>query len=109
MKTQDSTGRIFLIPTREEIEQLKVGDDALDCFGKWSRVTDIICGGREDVKGKLFICFYTAMTHSGEISGTYKEGELVRTVSLSSYYNSNELRIIEERMNKGLDISNLLK
>ena len=39
------------IPTRSEIEALKEGDLAPDCFGNWRRVTRIYARG-DDVKGQ---------------------------------------------------------
>lgn len=86
---------IRLVPTREEVYTLKVGDLALDCFGRYSRITRIYAM-RDDVHGRAFACFYTEFTPGrSEVSGSYKEGELVRTVPLTCAHTSAELDRIE--------------
>jgi hypothetical protein len=73
------------IPTRKEIEDLKPGDLALDCFGKYNEVVEIYAK-REDINGRLFACFYTKFGENATISGSYKEDRLIRTIPLSGKY-----------------------
>lgn len=89
----------YVIPTRDQVASLKVGDLALDCFGKMSRVTRIVCC-KEDIHGKLFVIYYTQLGTTSSISGSYKEGELVRTVQLSNEHTSSELCAIERELAK---------
>jgi hypothetical protein len=88
---------IILIPTRQQVEALQVGDLALDCFGHLNPVTDIY-GRGTDIKGKHYVLFYTRLDDHGSISGGYKEGELVRTVPLCSKYTSAQLDQLEQRI-----------
>ena len=87
---------IMLIPTREMVENLKVGDLALDCFGSMSPVVEITrrC---DDARGRAVVFFYTALG-SGRVSGHYKEGSLVRTVPLSRLYTSWDLDKLEREL-----------
>jgi hypothetical protein len=50
-----------------------------------------------DINGRAYVGFYTAFGENGTLSGSYKEGELVRTVPLCSRYTSHELDVIERR------------
>lgn len=74
--------------TREEIEHLKVGDKLqmtydIDCHGQilpraqWAEAREIthIYARREDIHGRLFVCFYTTFGENAQISGSIKEGE----------------------------------
>lgn len=90
---------IYFIPTRNYIENLKVGDQALDCFGHMAKVVEISTR-KNDVSGKLFVCYYTSDSDKGssQTSMSMKEGELVRTVQLSCLHKSVELDSIERRM-----------
>jgi hypothetical protein len=87
------------IPTRSEIEALKEGDLAPDCFGQWRRVTKIFSRG--DDNGKAFVCFYTEFGPGASISNSLKEGEINRTVALKGKYTSHELDLIEKRLSAG--------
>lgn len=78
-------------PTRDDVERLAVGDLALDCFGKWSTVTEVFARGVDD-RGRAFVCYYTRFgENNGAISGSMKEGEVVSTVPLVSAYRSAKL------------------
>jgi hypothetical protein len=83
-------------PTRSEIESLKEGDLAPDCFGNWRRVTRIYARGN-DVNGKAYICYYTEFGTGASISNSLKEGEINRTVALTGKYTSHELDELEEK------------
>jgi hypothetical protein len=88
------------IPTRSEIEALKEGDLAPDCFGHWRRVTRIYARGN-DVNGKAYICYYTEFGPGASISNSLKEGEINRTVALTGKYTSHELDILEKSLRAG--------
>lgn len=88
---------ILFLPTRDQVNSLKVGDLALDCFGRWSTVVEITCR-RDDIHGRRFVCFYTSFGPTSRISASMKEGELVRTVATTGRYRSVELDAIERRM-----------
>jgi len=84
------------IPTRSQIEALKEGDLAPDCFGNWRRVTRIY-GRGADVKGKMYVCYYTEFGPTSSISNSLKEGEIHRTVTLTGKYTSHELDDLENQ------------
>lgn len=89
---------IYKIPTRQEIEDLKEGDTALNPFGEYGEITNIFAR-RDDVEGKLFICYYTKWGGNGSsISSCMKEGELVRHLGVCHHHNSHELRLIEKQL-----------
>jgi hypothetical protein len=89
---------VLHLPTRSEVLNLRPGDLALDCFGRWARVVSIHAR-RDDVHGRAFACFYLEFGPRGStISGSMKEGELVRTVALTRLYNSAELDAIERQL-----------
>ena len=89
----------FYIPNRQTILNLKVGDKAIDCFGNMSEVVEIF-GRGVDVNVKWYVCYTTRLGENSTVSGSMKEGELVRTVELSKYYTSHELDMIEREMEK---------
>ena len=90
----------IFIPTRAEIEVLKEGDLAPDCFGNWRRVTKVYSRG-DDVNGKAYVCFYTEFGPGASISNSLKEGEINRTVALTGKYTSHELDILEKSLCAG--------
>jgi hypothetical protein len=88
------------IPTRSEIEPLKEGDLAPDCFGQWRRITRIYARGY-DVNGRAYVCYYTEFGPEASISNSLKEGEINRTVALTGKYTSHELDLIEKKLSAG--------
>jgi hypothetical protein len=88
-----------MIPSREDIESLKVGDVSPDCFGRMSKVTEIFAR-KDDINGRAFVCYYTAFGASGSCSHRMKEGDLLRTVATSNAYTSAELDAIERKANQ---------
>lgn len=108
--TKKKYGPVLFVPTLEDVLGLKVGDDALDCFGKWSHVTAISYVG-SDVQHQAFVGFYTATGPTSSMSGSYKVGDLVRTVAVTKLFTSNETDDIEKYMRaKGerlLDVSEI--
>jgi hypothetical protein len=90
----------IFIPARAEIEALKEGDLAPDCFGNWRRITKIYARGA-DVNGKAYVCYYTEFGPTSSISNSLKEGEINRTVALTGKFTSHELDILEKRLCAG--------
>lgn len=88
---------MFNLPTRKDIEAIKVGDLALDCWGHMRRVTQITAR-REDIHGKLFCCYYTDMGNNSSCSMSQKEDELTRTVGVCCKFKSRELDNIEKAL-----------
>jgi hypothetical protein len=79
-------GILITRPTREDIESLKIGDLAPDCFGNVSKVVTIFAK-KEDISGKLFACYYVEFgSNGGTISNSIKEGEPVPTIPATSKY-----------------------
>jgi hypothetical protein len=97
MKTMNPA-LIYFIPTAIDVSDLRVGDRALDCFGKWRTVAKI--GARSiDVNGAAFVRFETEFGPSSTMTGSYKVGELVRTTALSAAHTSAEVDAIERELN----------
>lgn len=88
------------IPTRSEIETLKEGNLAPDCFGNWRRITRIYARD-DDMKGRAYICYYTKFGPGATISNSLKAGKINRTVALTGQFTSHELDILEEKHCKG--------
>lgn len=93
LATNDPTSEYF-IPTFEWINNLKVGDLVPNCFGNLNPITEIHARGT-DINGRLYICLYTQYHENSTISGSFKEGELHRSVKLCGKHTSHELNIIE--------------
>jgi hypothetical protein len=84
------------IPTLEEVQQIQVGDVALDCFGSLKPVVEIY-GRGQDGKDRTYVLFKTQFSDAGStITGDMTEGVLARTVHLTKYFNSHELDLIEK-------------
>jgi hypothetical protein len=60
--------------TREQVENLKVGDVVPNMFGSPQKVTKITHKGL-DVNNKMFACYYQEFGEVGEMSAVMKEGE----------------------------------
>ena len=92
------------IPTREFIQNIKVGEVAPDFAGDLQEVVRIICR-REDIEGKLFILYETVLGPTSTVSCSLKEGRLHRTVMLTTKYTSVQLDRMERelRMERALE------
>lgn len=85
-------------PTREEIENLKVGDLAPDYAGRPAPVTEIF-GRGVDVDGRAFVCYYTASpTGNGSSSNAMTEDTVLRGTHVTCHYTSAEIDTIELRL-----------
>lgn len=96
---RDAQGRISTVdvPTREEIESLVVGGRALDCFGEMREVTRIFALGYTPA-GKRFVCYYTQMSSTSECSMGLTEGEIPRSVFLTSRYTSAQIDALQRQI-----------
>jgi hypothetical protein len=91
---------IINIPTRKQLEDLKVGDLALDCFGHMREIKKITTK-KEDIHGRFFCHYHTKFGDDrSTMSMSQKEGVLTRTVHLSTKYTSRELDTIEQELLK---------
>lgn len=84
------------IPTREEIQNIKVGSEVINCFGKPATVTEVYAQ-KDDIHGKAFVCFYSD-DKGFVVSGSMKEGELVSTVALSGKYTHWQMLDLQAEM-----------
>jgi len=88
---------MLYIPTRQDVESLKVGDMALNCFGRQAEVVEISFRGT-DLKGKQFVGVKLDFGPNSTITQSFKEDELVRHVGTSAKYTSHQLDVIEAEM-----------
>ena len=88
---------MLYIPMRSDIESLKVGDKAMDCFGRQAEIVSEVYRGA-DIYGKLFASYYTQFGDNAMCSMSMKEDELVRHVGTSAKFNSYQLNLIEAEM-----------
>jgi hypothetical protein len=91
------SGELIDIPTRQSIEAMAVGKQAIDPFGKLAEIVEITHVG-EDVAGRLFCCYYVEFGTGSRISMTRKEGELTATVALSNHYTSAQLDALAQKL-----------
>lgn len=97
MTTKRKPDLTYFMPTRAQIEDLKVGDIAFDGFGHKRKVTKITARGF-DIKGKRYVCFYTEFGDYSSMSQSYKENELLLTTQLCANHTSVELMEIQREM-----------
>ena len=88
---------MIFMPTREQVQSLKVGDFALDCFGKMREVVEVYAQ-KDDIIGRAFVCYYTKTSETSSTSMSMKEDEIVRTADLCNKYKSAEIDAIERQM-----------
>jgi hypothetical protein len=74
-------------PSRKYIENLKVGDLALIPYGRLSKVVKITFRG-DDISGHAYVGVELEDGENSTITSSYKAGELVRTLDLTSKYDS---------------------
>ncbi len=104
LKTTRRPGTVeAFLPERADIDNLKVGDMAPDCFGGMRRVEEVFARD-VDRSGRHFVCFRLDFGPGSTISGSLKEGELVRSVKLTGEFSSTEIDFIEDRERRSLGI-----
>ena len=83
-------GLLITKPTRQDVESLKVGDIAPNCFGDNGTVKEITYRGI-DIHGKAYVGYYvTWHDDTSRISESLKENEVLSTVPLTEKYNRRE-------------------
>lgn len=93
--TITSTGVICLVPTREQVEQLQVGDEAPDCFGKMRKVVNVYHRSYQPTSGLQYVLYNTEFGPNSRITGDLTENTLLRTIALTRLFNSRQLDDIE--------------
>lgn len=88
---------LLVMPTRDQVLALKVGDLAVDAFGRMSKVIEITARS-VDWKGRAYVCYYTRTTATGSMSMAMKAGELVRHAGTSRLYTSAQLDKLASEM-----------
>ena len=90
----DEIGRLAFKPSRQWILSLEAGSLAPDCFNRIREVKEVSFRG-EDSQGKAFVGVRLAWGINSTMSNSYKEGELVRGLGLSSILTSSECDQLE--------------
>lgn len=85
MRQKMIDGVLVTKPTREDIISLKVGDMAPDCFNGMRKVVEIFAC-REDIHGKMFVCYYTEFGPTSRMSNSMKEDEILSTTALTNKF-----------------------
>ena len=84
-------GILVVKPTRENIENLKIGDYAPHCFGAWGKVNSITFRGN-DIHGKAYVGYYVQWHgEDSSISQSIKEDEIVATIPVTRKWNQAQL------------------
>ncbi len=79
-------GLLVVKPTRRDIDNLKVGDYAPNCFGQFGKVVEITYRGI-DTHGKAYVGYYVQWHgENSSISESLKEDEYLATIPLTSKY-----------------------
>lgn len=76
--TVDGNSVTVFVPSREFIDDLKVGDVAPNCFASLSTVNKITYVGKRQKDGAHFIGYYTPLGDNGSVSMSLMENEIVR-------------------------------
>lgn len=94
---------VALVPERQDVDGLMVGMVAPNVFGEG--VVDEIRYTGTDIHGKRFVgyvCRWPAHAPAGNtITGSLKEGELIRTLDLCNLFDSWDLDRAEKASAKG--------
>jgi len=83
-------------PSRQYIESLKVGDLAVNPYGRLSKVVKITFRG-DDTKGRAYVGVELENGEFSTITNSYKQGELVSTLALSAQFTSAQCDEIEAK------------
>lgn len=75
VRTTQGQQLTVVVPTREDIWNLQVGDMAPSCFPEPRRVVRIYAR-KDDIHGKAFVCYYTEFGDGASISESAKEDEM---------------------------------
>ncbi len=88
-------------PNKQDIEDLKIGDQVENCFGKPSIIKEIYAKGI-DINGKSYACYYTTWNDyaTDRISDSMKQDRIHITLRLSCIFNASEIQDIENNLIK---------
>lgn len=92
---------IARVPEASDVESLKVGDMAPDCFGGLQEVVCIDHKG-VDITGRPFVAYTLKFHESSTISGSMKANSLQLAMDLTGIMNSDKCRVLEREMNGGI-------
>lgn len=81
-------------PTRDQVESLRVGDVAPDCFGGLSPVVEIFARG-DDIEGRAFVCYYSSVRGTLKVSNSMKQDTVARGVRICDFATSHEITVAE--------------
>lgn len=93
---------VILVPTVAQVRGLREGDQVLTCFGSMGTVSYVAYRGT-DVYGREYVGFVAKRPSGLSCTGSYKAGELVRTIALSRVYTSRQVDAIERAALEGRD------
>lgn len=97
------TEHIVIVPTQADVNEVAVGSLVVNCFGKLAIVVEVFARGT-DINGRDYVCFTSGLSEAGStVTGSYKVGELVRTVPLCQF-TSVQLDELERRIVEALGI-----
>jgi hypothetical protein len=83
-------GLLVVKPTKEDCQNLKAGDYAPNCFGKFAKVNQIMYRGI-DIHGKAYVGYYVQWHGEySSISMSIKEDQILMTVPLTQQYGTSE-------------------
>lgn len=86
----DKTAGFYCVPTKHDIENLRIGDTVPNCFGRLGEINEIYARGKS-INGKAYICFYvTWHGKDSQISQSFTENVLPITVPLTYKYGRTE-------------------
>jgi hypothetical protein len=103
MTTIETAKGTLIRPTAEDIDSVQVGTLVPNCFGEMKPAVEISFRG-VDVKGRKFVGYYTATSATSRISGSIKEGEVVRDLRATRMYLSRELDAFDVPVRKSLPV-----
>ena len=75
-------GILVVKPTRQNIDDLKIGDQAPNCFGRYGIVKEITYHGI-DIHGQAYVGYYVGFGDNGTMSCSLKENEIPKQSKLS--------------------------
>ena len=88
------------VPSKSYIENFEIGTKAPYCFGGLRDVVEVFAIN-QDVNGKIFACYYIKHSENSRISGSVKEGEIVRDLKLTCALKSAEIDEIQRMVDMG--------
>jgi hypothetical protein len=85
----DNTAGWYCVPTKHDIENLRVGDSVPNPFGRLGVITEISYRGI-DINGLAYIGYFVTWHDDGIISDSLKENRVNMTLPLCEKYHRSE-------------------